>query len=133
MTFLERLLAVLVRMRRSGEHIVCGDFNIAHTAIDTYDAIRNAHVSGFLREERAWMDTLLDRVGWVDAFRVINGDRGHYTWWSNRPAAWERNLGWRIDYQIVTPGLRDRIRAASIYKASRFSDHAPLTVDYDLS
>jgi exodeoxyribonuclease-3 len=134
MDFLERLLAVLARLRSAGRsHIVCGDFNIAHRPIDTYNAVRNASVSGFLPEERAWMDALLERVGWVDAFRVVNADAKQYTWWSNWPAAWERNLGWRIDYQVITPDLRDRVRSASVYRAARFSDHAPLTIDYDLS
>ncbi|HEY6327461.1 MAG TPA: exodeoxyribonuclease III [Candidatus Cybelea sp.] len=133
MAFLERLLAVLARLRHSGrEHIVCGDFNIAHKAIDTYSPGRNGTVSGFLPEERAWMDTLLEQVGWIDAFRVVNPHPKQYTWWSNWPAAWERNLGWRLDYQLVTPGLADRIRGASIYKGARFSDHAPLTIDYDI-
>jgi exodeoxyribonuclease-3 len=133
MNFLERLLAVLAQLRRSGrEHIVCGDFNVAHKDIDTYSPARNRHVTGFLPEERAWMDALLERVGWVDAFRVANPEPKQYTWWSNWPGAWERNLGWRIDYQIVTPGLADRVRRASIYKETRFSDHAPLTIEYDL-
>jgi exodeoxyribonuclease-3 len=78
------------------------------------------------------MDALFDGLGWIDAFRVVNHEAKQYTWWSNWPAAWERNLGWRIDYQIVTPGLAGRVRRASIYKEKRFSDHAPLTIDYDV-
>ncbi|MBV8066795.1 MAG: exodeoxyribonuclease III [Candidatus Eremiobacteraeota bacterium] len=133
MNFLESLLATLSRLRRSdGNHIVCGDFNIAHKTIDTYNPARNSHITGFLPEERAWMDALVDKVGWVDAFRVVNLEPKQYTWWSNWPAAWQRNLGWRIDYQMITPGLTQRVRAASIYKDARFSDHAPLTIDYDL-
>lgn len=132
MDFLERLLAVLARMRHSDrDHIVCGDFNIAHKTIDTYNPARNSHVSGFLPDERAWMDTLAGRLGWVDAFRVVNREPKQYTWWSNWPAAWQRNLGWRIDYQMITPGLAQRVRQASVYKGARFSDHAPLTIDYD--
>lgn len=134
MNFLERLLAVLARMRHSGgSHIVCGDFNIAHKPIDTYSPTRNSVVSGFLPGERVWMDALIEQVGWVDAFRVANQRSKQYTWWSNWPAAWERNLGWRIDYQLVTPNLAPRVCAASIYKEKRFSDHAPLAIDYDLS
>jgi exodeoxyribonuclease III len=134
MDFLERLLAVLAQLRHSGRrHVVCGDFNIAHKTIDTYSPARNSHVSGFLPEERAWMDALVDRLGWVDAFRVVNREPKQYTWWSNWPAAWARNLGWRIDYQMITPGLAGCVRRASIYKEARFSDHAPLTVDYDLA
>jgi exodeoxyribonuclease III len=133
MDFLERLLAVLARLRHSGrEQIVCADFNIAHKMIDTYSPGRNGTVSGFLPAERAWMDTLLEQVGWIDAFRAVNPNPKQYTWWSNWPAAWERNLGWRLDYQLVTPGLADRIRSAAIYKGARFSDHAPLTIDYDI-
>lgn len=133
MDFLERLLTVLAQLRRCGrEHIVCGDFNIAHKAIDTYNPARNSHISGFLPEERAWMDALVDQLGWVDGFRVVNLEPREYTWWSNWPTAWQRNLGWRIDYQMITPGLANRVRSASIYKGARFSDHAPLTIDYDL-
>lgn len=131
MDFLERLLAVLARFRHSGrDHIVCGDFNIAHKAIDTYSPARNSHVSGFLPEERAWMDVLVERLGWIDAFRLVNRAPKQYTWWSNSPQAWERNLGWRIDYQMITPGLTTHVRHAWIYKETRFSDHAPLVVDY---
>jgi exodeoxyribonuclease III len=133
MNFLERLLGVLAQLRHSGrEHILCGDFNIAHKVIDTYSPARNGRVSGFLPEERAWMDALTERLGWVDAFRVVNREAKQYTWWSNWPTAWERNLGWRIDYQMITPGLAARVRNASIYKEARFSDHAPLTIEYDL-
>jgi exodeoxyribonuclease-3 len=134
MSFLERLLAVLAQLRHSGgAHIVCGDFNIAHKPIDTYNFARNRNVTGSLPEERAWMDGLIERLGWVDAFRVVNREAKQYTWWSNWAAAWERNLGWRIDYQIITPNLAPRVQRASIYKGERFSDHAPLTIDYDLS
>ncbi|MBV8530212.1 MAG: exodeoxyribonuclease III [Candidatus Eremiobacteraeota bacterium] len=133
MSFLERRLAVLAQLRHShGHHIVCGDFNIAHKSMDTYSPARNRHVSGSLPEERAWMDALVDRVGWVDAFRLVNREPKQYTWWSNWPAAWERNLGWRLDYQMITPALAAGVRSASIYKGARFSDHAPLTVDYEI-
>lgn len=133
MNFLERLLTVLARMRRSGRpHILCGDFNIAHKMIDTYNPSRNSTVSGFLPDERAWMDALIEQLGWIDAFRAIDQRPKQYTWWSNWPTAWERNLGWRLDYQLVTPDLLPRIRAASIYKETRLSDHAPLSIDYDV-
>jgi exodeoxyribonuclease III len=132
MDFLDRLLVVLTSLRHSGRsQIVCGDFNIAHKLPDTYNPARNALITGFLPEERAWLDTLVEKAGWVDAFRVVNREAGQYTWWSNWPAAWARNLGWRIDYQLVTPDLADRVARASIYKDERFSDHAPLTVDYE--
>jgi exodeoxyribonuclease III len=133
MDFLERFLGVLVKLKRSGrEYIVCGDYNIAHAAIDTFDPVRNAKVTGFFPEERAWMDDLIERVGWVDAFRAVNKEAKQYTWWPNWPKAYPNNLGWRIDYEMITPNLASHVRAASIYKGERFSDHAPLVVDYDL-
>jgi exodeoxyribonuclease-3 len=77
------------------------------------------------------MDQLFGKLGFVDAFRVVNQEPEQYTWWSNRGQAWAKNVGWRIDYHVITPGLVDKIKAAAIYKAQRFSDHAPLTIDYD--
>lgn len=79
------------------------------------------------------MDALFGPAGWVDAFRVVEPREEQYTWWSNRGQAWARNVGWRIDYQVVTPALAETVRAAAIYKDQRFSDHAPLTLDYDYS
>lgn len=116
---------------RQGEYILCGDWNIAHKEIDLKNWKANQKNSGFLPEERKWMDELFGRRRYVDAFRAVNSEAEQYTWWSNRGRAWDNNVGWRIDYQIVTPGLKDRIRGAEIFKASRFSDHAPLTMDYD--
>ena len=89
-------------------------------------------VNGRLQgEERAWMDRLFGPLGFVDAFRVVNQEADQYTWWSNRGQAWAKNVGWRIDYQVITPGLQERVQKVAIYKDERFSDHAPLTVDYD--
>ena len=85
----------------------------------------------FLPEERAWLDTLFDDVGYVDAFRVKSQQPEQYTWWSNRGQAWANNVGWRIDYQVISPLLADKVIAVDIYKKERFSDHAPLIVDYD--
>jgi exodeoxyribonuclease-3 len=131
--FLDRLREVLCAMRRQRrEFILCGDWNIAHTKLDIRNWRGNQKHSGFLPEERAWMDELFGPSGWVDAFRVVNREDGQYTWWSNRGQAWAKNVGWRIDYQVITPGLRDRVRGAEIYKSRRFSDHAPLTIDYAL-
>ncbi len=130
-SFLERFLATLAAMRADGRrHILCGDYNIAHRDIDTFDPVRNASITGFLPHERAWMDTVLEGLGWVDAFREVDREPKRYTWWSNWPGAFERNLGWRIDYQLVTPNLAASVRSASIYTSERFSDHAPLTIDY---
>jgi len=129
--FLERFAAVLKKFRRQRrEYIICGDWNIAHKKIDIRNWRSNQKNSGFLPEERAWMDKLYGDLGYVDAFRVVNQEEGQYTWWSNRGQAWARNVGWRIDYQVITPGLRDKVDAVAIYKAQRFSDHAPLIIDY---
>lgn len=126
--FMNRLLA----MKASGrEYIICGDWNIAHKPIDLKNWRGNQKNSGFLPEERAWMDQLFGPVGFVDAFRVINQEPEQYTWWSNRGQAWAKNVGWRIDYQVITPGLADKVRDVRIYKDERFSDHAPLVVDYE--
>ena len=118
------------RIADGREYILCGDWNIAHRNIDLKNWRSNQKNSGFLPEERAWLDRVFDEVGYVDAFRVVNQEADQYTWWSNRGQAWAKNVGWRIDYQVVTPGLRARISAASIYTAARFSDHAPLILDY---
>jgi exodeoxyribonuclease III len=131
--FLDRFLAELIQMKNEGRRIiVCGDYNIAHRDIDVFDPKSCARTTGFLPQERAWFDDVTDRVGWVDAFRVVNQEARQFSWWPNFPAAWERNLGWRIDYQLVTPNLATSVRAASIYKGERFSDHAPVTIDYEL-
>ena len=131
--FLDRFISVLKKMRRQKrEYIICGDWNIAHKKIDIKNWKGNQKNSGFLPEERSWMDNLFNKLGMVDSFRVANQEAEQYTWWSNRGQAWAKNVGWRIDYQIVTPGLKDKIRTASIYKDERFSDHAPLIIDYDL-
>ncbi|MDX5334108.1 MAG: exodeoxyribonuclease III [Gammaproteobacteria bacterium] len=117
--------------RKRREYVICGDWNIAHKEIDLKNWKGNQKNSGFLPHERAWMDELFGRAGFVDAFRVVNQEAEQYTWWSNRGQAWAKNVGWRIDYQVVTPGLQDRVQSASIYKDERFSDHAPLIMDYD--
>ena len=131
--FLDHLLGLLAALRaRGGHHIVCGDFNVAHREIDIYDPVRNRGVTGFTPAERATFDAIL-ASGWVDAFRAVNAEPRQYTWWSNWPQAWIRNLGWRIDYQIVSADLAPLVRAASIYKEQRFSDHAPVTIEYDVA
>lgn len=131
--FLDRFIAQLVQMKNEGRRIViCGDYNIAHRDIDVFDPKACSRTTGFLPQERAWFDDVTDRVGWVDAFRVVNQASRQFTWWANFPAAWTRDLGWRIDYQLVTPNLAGAVRKASIYKDERFSDHAPVTIDYEL-
>lgn len=126
----EKILQKQIKHKR--EYIICGDWNIAHKIIDIKNWRGNQKNSGFLPEERAWMDKIFDQLGWVDAFRVVNQEVDQYTWWSNRGQAWAKNVGWRIDYQIVTPNLKNKIKSTSIYKAQRFSDHAPLIMDYSL-
>lgn len=114
--------------------ILCGDINIAHKEIDLKNYKGNKKNSGFLPEERQWMTDLFENVGWVDAYRKLYPDRTDtsYTWWSNRGEAYAKNVGWRLDYQIVHPSLKDQIVEASIYKDEKFSDHAPLIIDYKL-
>ena len=131
--FLDHYKTILKRQRRQKrDFIICGDWNIAHKPIDLKNWRSNQKHSGFLPEERAWLDQVLGPIGYVDAFREINQQTEQYTWWSNRGRAWDNNVGWRIDYQIITPGLRDKVKSVSIYKDRRFSDHAPLTIDYVL-
>ena len=130
--FLEAFLPHLQTLRQRGKEIIlCGDWNIAHQAIDLRNWRSNQKNSGFLPEERAWLSRVFDEIGFVDVFRRIDPRPEQYTWWSNRGEAWAKNVGWRIDYQIATPGIASRARAASIYTAKRFSDHAPLIIDYD--
>jgi exodeoxyribonuclease-3 len=131
---MDRFMPHLRKLRRKRrEYIICGDWNIAHTQADLKNWRGNLKNSGFLPEERAWMDELFGPAGYVDAFRCIDTRPEQYTWWSNRGRAWEKNVGWRIDYQVVTPGMAARVQSARIYKKKRFSDHAPLIIDYDYS
>ena len=119
--------------RRTGhEFIICGDWNIAHKEIDLKNWRGNRKNSGFLPEERQWLTNVFDEIGFVDVFRAIEPGEDQFTWWSNRGQAWAKNVGWRIDYQIATPGIAARAKRAEIYKEQRFSDHAPLTIDYDV-
>ena len=130
--FLEAFLPHLTRLRRSKREIVlCGDFNIAHQQIDLKNWRSNQKNSGFLPEERAWLTHVFDELGFVDVFRRVDPRPEQYTWWSNRGQAWANNVGWRLDYQIATPGIAAKAHAVSIYKNRRFSDHAPLIIDYD--
>ena len=130
--FLKVFMKYLKTLRRNKrEYILCGDWNIAHRQIDLKNWRSNQKNSGFLPHERAWMDELFGAAGFVDAFRVVDSRPEQYTWWSNRGRAWAKNVGWRIDYQVLTPGLKAAVQKARIYKQQRFSDHAPLIMDYD--
>ena len=131
-SFMERFRPFLKACQESGrDYIFCGDWNIAHKPIDLKNWKSNQKNSGFLPEERAWLDSLFDEDGWVDAFRALNSKADEYTWWSNRGQAWAKNVGWRIDYQITSRNHLDSLRSTSIYRDERFSDHAPLILDYD--
>ncbi|MGD8925493.1 MAG: exodeoxyribonuclease III [Thioalkalispiraceae bacterium] len=131
--FMDKVLEELKRFRRKKrEFIICGDWNTVHKEIDIKNFRSNRKNSGCTDEERAWMDNLFDNVGYVDAFRVVDQRPDQYTWWSNRGNARANNVGWRIDYQIITPGLKNKVLKASVYKDKWFSDHAPLIIDYDI-
>jgi len=121
----------LARLKAEREFILVGDVNIAHHEIDLKNWKGNLKNSGFTPDERAWVTKLLGRGGLVDVFRTLNATSEQYTWWSSRGQAWAKNVGWRIDYHLATPGVAALARQASIYLDQRFSDHAPLTIDYD--
>ena len=132
--FMEHFYPVLAKLiSEQRDVVICGDWNIAHQAIDLKNWKSNQKNSGFLPEERNWFGTVLNDAGWVDVYRRLHPDATDacYTWWSNRGQAWAKNVGWRLDYQLATPAFADTARAAEIYKAQRFSDHAPLCIDYD--
>jgi len=129
--FLERMYPHLMALKAEREFILVGDVNIAHREIDLKNWRSNQKNSGFLPQERAWLDKLFGEGGLVDVFRALNDRAEQYTWWSNRGQAWANNVGWRLDYQIATPGIAKKARREHIYLDQRFSDHAPLIVDYD--
>jgi len=130
LSFREHLRA----LRASGREIVIvGDFNIAHREIDLRNWRSNQKNSGFLPHERAWLTEVFDEIGFVDVFRRLDPRPEQYTWWSNRGNAYANNVGWRLDYQIATPGIAATARRAQIYRERKFSDHAPLIIDYDFA
>jgi exodeoxyribonuclease-3 len=132
--FLAEFLPHLDQLAASGSEVVlCGDWNIAHTERDLRNWKGNRQNSGFLPEERAWLDGIFGPMrGWIDVYRRLYPEQEGeaYTWWSNRGQAWANNVGWRIDYQIASPGIAATAKSGHVYKEQRFSDHAPLTVDY---
>lgn len=136
--FMDAFMAHLRELRGHGrEYLICGDWNICHREIDLKNWRSNQKNSGFLPEERAWLDELYGEVGYVDAFREVNQRGEQYTWWSQRGQARANNVGWRLDLQVATPGLAEAVKSAEIVDgiakpAENFSDHAPLTMEYDL-
>ncbi|HEX5125346.1 MAG TPA: exodeoxyribonuclease III [Rhodocyclaceae bacterium] len=131
--FLDHFFPKMAALHACGrEVIVCADWNIAHKEIDLKNWKSNQKNSGFLPEERAWMTRVQEELGWVDVYRRLHPEATgeSYTWWSNRGQAWANNVGWRLDYQLTTPAIAATARTANVFKAQRFSDHAPLTVDY---
>ena len=132
--FLDRFMPYLKKLqRRKRDYIISGDWNIAHKEMDLKNWKGNKKNSGFLPEERAWMDELFGSAGYIDAFRELPQEPDQYTWWSNRGQAWAKNVGWRIDYQVASSSFKGRVKQTAIYKDERFSDHAPLTIDYEYS
>ena len=131
--FLDHVYPHLLALKAEREFILVGDINIAHQEIDLKNWKGNLKNSGFLPEERGWMTRLLSEAGLVDVFRQLNPHPEQYTWWSARGQAWAKNVGWRLDYHLATPGIAAKASAESIYLAQRFSDHAPLIIDYDFT
>ncbi len=132
--FLDAFLPHLITLKQKGRHIVlCGDINIAHQEIDLKNWKGNLKNSGFLPEERAWLTELFSKYGYIDVYRYLEPETTDecYTWWSQRGQAYAKNVGWRIDYQIATPEFAKSAKKAGIYKKQRFSDHAPLMIEYD--
>ena len=129
--FLSRIHPHLMRLKQEREFVLVGDINIAHKEIDLKNWKGNRKNSGFLPEERAWLGGLLERDGLVDVFRTLNPRPDQYTWWSNRGQARAKNVGWRIDYQLATPGIAAKAKREQIFLERRFSDHAPVVIDYD--
>jgi exodeoxyribonuclease III len=127
------LQAHLKKLKASGRrYVICGDWNIAHQNIDIKNWRGNQKNSGFLPEERAWLTELLGTEGWIDTHRAVKPDAVEYTWWSNRGQAYANDVGWRIDYQIASPNLAGSARTATVHREPRFSDHAPLVIEYAL-
>lgn len=131
--FLDAIYPHLVRLKREREFILVGDINIAHQEIDLKNWKSNQKNSGFLPEERAWLTRLLEQAGLVDVFRRLNDRPEQYTWWSNRGRARANNVGWRLDYHLATPGVAAKALRESVYRDRQFSDHAPVTIDYDFT
>ena len=125
---------MLHRLKAEREFVLCGDVNVAHQEIDLKNWKSNQKNSGFLPEERAWVTKVIDELNLVDVYRRLHPEATgeSYTWWSNRGQAYAKNVGWRLDYHLATPAMAEAARTAAIYKDQKFSDHAPITIDYDM-
>ena len=132
--FMDALTPILKDMQAdpAREYIICADWNICHTELDLKNWKSNQKNSGFLPEERQWMDVLLTSGGFTDVFRALHPEKAIYTWWSNRGNAYANNVGWRLDYQLTTSGLRDKATKAWVYTDQKFSDHAPVVISYQM-
>ena len=130
--FMDYYMPILQQQNLDREYIICGDWNIAHQEMDLKNWKGNLKNSGFLPEERLWLTELFAN-GYCDSWRTLYPEEPGYTWWSNRGQAYVKNVGWRIDYHIISASLRSKLNSAQIYKEQKFSDHAPLIVNYDLS
>ena len=133
--FLGAMYPHLVALKAQRDFILCGDINIAHREADLKNWRSNQKNSGFTPEERAWVTQLTGDGGIIDVYRQLEPDTTDacYTWWSNRGQAYANNVGWRLDYHLATPAMAAAARTVDIYKHEKFSDHAPITVGYDLS
>ncbi len=133
--FLDKMYPHLMALKKERDFIICSDVNIAHKEADLKNWKGNLKNSGFLPEERAWMTRLTTEGGVVDVYRKLQPDTTDacYTWWSNRGQAYAKNVGWRLDYHLATPALAERARTEAIYKDEKFSDHAPITIEYDVT
>lgn len=132
--FMDDLMPTLKQLSAHKKAVViCADWNICHKKIDLKNWKANQKNSGFLPEERQWMDDLLNKHGFTDSFRELHPDEPIYTWWSNRGRAYANDVGWRLDYHLVNQHLAGKAVSASVYKGEKFSDHAPLIIDYDYS
>jgi exodeoxyribonuclease-3 len=131
--FLASIFPHLMKLKEEREYVLVGDINIAHKEIDLRNWRGNQKNSGFLAEERAWLTHLFERGGLVDVFRTLNPQPDQYTWWSNRGQARAKNVGWRLDYHLATPAIAAKAKREHIYLERRFSDHAPVMIDYDFT
>lgn len=130
--FMDEFQAYIDELKKEVPHLViCGDYNICHQAIDIHDPVRNKTVSGFLPEERAWIDGFM-RAGFIDSFRHLNPNPHHYSWWSYRANARANNKGWRIDYALVAERLENKILKSYILPEVKHSDHCPVGVELNL-